>query len=57
MGKFINPFIDWGFKHIFGQEINKDCLIKFLNDLLEGESYAPAVRQEHRGVMPDTLPL
>lgn len=39
MGKFINPFTDWGFKHIFGQEINKDCLIKFLNDLLEGERH------------------
>ena len=27
----------WGFKRIFGQEINKDLLIQFLNDLLEGE--------------------
>lgn len=24
MGRFINPFTDWGFKRIFGQEINKD---------------------------------
>ena len=37
MGRFINPFTDWGFKRIFGQEINKDLLIQFLNDLLEGE--------------------
>ena len=37
MPRFINPFSDWGFKKIFGQEINKDLLIKFLNDLLEGE--------------------
>lgn len=36
MGKFINPFTDVGFKLIFGQEINKDLLIDFLNSLLEG---------------------
>ena len=37
MGKFINPFTDVGFKRIFGQDINKDLLIDFLNALLEGE--------------------
>ena len=37
MGKFINPFTDYGFKKIFGQELSKDLLIDFLNDLLEGE--------------------
>ena len=37
MGKFINPFTDWGFKHIFGREVSKDILIEFLNDLLQGE--------------------
>ena len=37
MGRFINPFTDVGFKRIFGQEINKDLLIDFLNALLEGE--------------------
>ena len=37
MGKFINPFTDVGFKKIFGQEVSKDLLIDFLNDLLVGE--------------------
>ena len=37
MGHFINPFTDWGFKKIFGQEVTKDILITFLNSLLEGE--------------------
>lgn len=37
MSKFINPFTDYGFKKIFGQEISKDLLIEFLNDLLKGE--------------------
>jgi predicted transposase/invertase (TIGR01784 family) len=37
MSKYINPFTDVGFKKIFGQEINKDLLIDFLNSLLQGE--------------------
>lgn len=37
MAKFINPFSDWGFKRIFGQDISKDLLIDFLNNLFEGE--------------------
>ena len=37
MGKFINPFTDFGFKRIFGQEMSKDLLIDFLNSLLQGE--------------------
>ena len=37
MAQFINPFSDWGFKHIFGREISKDLLICFLNDLFAGE--------------------
>lgn len=37
MARFINPFTDVGFKRIFGQEINKDLLMDFLNSLFEGE--------------------
>ena len=33
--KYINPFTDFGFKKIFGQEYNKDLLIDFLNSILE----------------------
>ena len=36
MSRYINPFTDWGFKRIFGQEFTKDLLISFLNDLFEG---------------------
>ena len=35
--KYIDPFTDFGFKHIFGNEENKVLLISFLNDLLEIE--------------------
>nr|WP_211356827.1 PD-(D/E)XK nuclease family transposase [Phaeodactylibacter luteus] len=30
-GKYINPFRGYGFKKLFGTEINKDLLIDFLN--------------------------
>ena len=36
--KYINPFTDFGFKRIFGQEANKDLLISFLNELLAYEN-------------------
>lgn len=39
MAKHINPFTDTGFKIIFGKEKNKDVLIDFLNDLLEGSLF------------------
>jgi predicted transposase/invertase (TIGR01784 family) len=32
--KYINPFTDFGFKKIFGEEANKDLLMDFLNQLL-----------------------
>ena len=37
MGKFINPWVDRGFKILFGREISKDLLVDFLNDLFNGE--------------------
>lgn len=33
--KPINPFVDWGFKYVFGREETKDLLIGFLNLLLK----------------------
>jgi predicted transposase/invertase (TIGR01784 family) len=35
--KYINPFTDYGFKRLFGEEPNKDLLIDFLNELLPRE--------------------
>ncbi|MDR0868800.1 MAG: Rpn family recombination-promoting nuclease/putative transposase, partial [Planctomycetota bacterium] len=29
--KFINPYTDFGFKKLFGEEASKDLLIDFLN--------------------------
>jgi predicted transposase/invertase (TIGR01784 family) len=33
----INPFTDFGFKKLFGEEASKDILLDFLNAALEGE--------------------
>ncbi|MDR0692124.1 MAG: Rpn family recombination-promoting nuclease/putative transposase [Prevotellaceae bacterium] len=32
--KYINPFTDFGFKKLFGTEVNKDLLIDFLNQII-----------------------
>ena len=32
--KYLNPFTDFGFKKLFGEEPNKDLLISFLNSFL-----------------------
>jgi len=33
--KYINPFTDFGFKRLFGEEMSKDILINFLNSILK----------------------
>jgi predicted transposase/invertase (TIGR01784 family) len=35
--KYINPFTDFGFKRLFGEEMNKDLLLDFLNVLLHDQ--------------------
>ncbi|MBP7496215.1 MAG: PD-(D/E)XK nuclease family transposase [Bacteroidales bacterium] len=35
--KYVNPFTDYGFKRLFGEEMNKELLIDFLNELLHKE--------------------
>jgi len=37
MATYLNPFTDFGFKKLFGEEYNKDLLIDFLNQLLKKE--------------------
>ena len=34
--RYINPYTDFGFKRLFGTEMNKDLLISFLNALFSG---------------------
>jgi len=35
--RYINPFTDFGFKRLFGEEPNKDLLLDFLSELLRKE--------------------
>ena len=35
--KYINPFTDYGFKRLFGEEYNKELLLDFLNELLKDQ--------------------
>ena len=35
--KYVNPFTDFGFKKLFGEEPNKELLLDFLNELLREE--------------------
>ena len=52
MPRFINPFTDVGFKRIFGQEINKDLLIDFLNALLDGERRVQDIKFLNKELLP-----
>ena len=35
--RYINPYTDFGFKMLFGTEMNKELLISFINSLLSGK--------------------
>ena len=35
--RYVNPYTDFGFKKLFGTEMNKDLLISFINSLLNGK--------------------
>ena len=35
--RYVNPYTDFGFKKLFGTEMNKDLLISFINSLLSGK--------------------
>lgn len=52
MERYINPFTDFGFKKLFGEEANKDLLIDFLNELLHEKgriTNLTYLRNEHLG--------
>ncbi|WP_302614830.1 Rpn family recombination-promoting nuclease/putative transposase [uncultured Bacteroides sp.] len=55
MAKFINPFTDVGFKKIFGQEVSKDLLIDFLNDLLVDEKSITDITFLDKEILPEYM--
>ena len=51
--KYFNPYTDFGFKKLFGEEANKELLMDFLNSLLPEEHYIQALEfrnTEHLGI-------
>ena len=51
--KYVNPYTDFGFKKLFGTEINKDLLISFINSLLHGREVVKDLtylNTEHLGI-------
>ena len=55
MAHFINPFTDVGFKKIFGQEMTKDLLIDFLNDLLVDEKNIRDIHFLDKELLPEFM--
>lgn len=49
MDRYINPFIDYGFKKLFATEANKDLLISFLNAIIEDKN-DPIVDLQYKNV-------
>ncbi len=50
--KYVNPYTDFGFKLLFGTDLNKELLISFLNSLLHGQEVVEEITYlptEHLG--------
>jgi hypothetical protein len=45
--KYINPYTDFGFKKLFGEEVNKELLVDFLNQY----TTFPIKEQAEKGAM------
>ena len=54
MDVFINPYTDYGFKKLFGEEKNKHLLISFLNDLLGKEETITDLTFKNSEQLPST---
>lgn len=53
--KYINPYTDFGFKKLFGEEGNKDLLIDFLNQLLPSHHQIAELPFRSPETLPDGL--
>lgn len=50
--RYVNPYTDFGFKLLFGTDMNKELLISFLNSLLHGREFITDItylNAEHLG--------
>ncbi|MEY3220723.1 MAG: hypothetical protein RIT27_2080 [Pseudomonadota bacterium] len=56
MSRYLNPYTDFGFKKLFGEEANKDLLTDFLNQLLPPKHQIADLQFKNPENLPD-LPL
>jgi predicted transposase/invertase (TIGR01784 family) len=54
MATYINPYTDFGFKKLFGEEANKDVLIGFLNALLPAHHQISDLTFHNVEALPDS---
>ncbi len=54
MATYINPYTDFGFKKLFGEEANKDLLIDFLNQLLPAHHQISELEFQNVEALPDS---
>ncbi len=54
MATYINPYTDFGFKKLFGEEANKDLLIDFLNQLLPEHHQISELEFQNVEALPDS---
>lgn len=54
-GRYVNPYTDFGFKWLFGTEVNKDLLIDFLNSLLTLDSPIKDITYKNVEKLGDTI--
>lgn len=53
MARYINPYTDFGFKKLFGEEANKDLLTDFLNQLLPPRHQIQSLSFRNPEALPD----
>ncbi len=56
MSRYLNPYTDFGFKKLFGEEANKDLLTDFLNQLLPPQHQIAELHFKNTEQLPD-IPL
>ena len=55
ISKYFNPYTDFGFKKLFGEEASKDLLIDFLNQLLPPQHQIAQLNFKNPENLPDTI--
>ncbi len=55
MAKYLNPYTDFGFKKLFGEDASKDLLIDFLNQLLPPQHQIASLQFKNTEQLPNLL--